>query len=217
AEDNPPVGETPGKSWRGLQDHNTCYQSCPNTPNWPSRLGHQNRKYQSLMVPNSEIVDCDLSNLTLSITRNLLIPFHTWTGCSFNWEVLRPFGYLIYSLIPKERRNFKLNPTVERGIMLGSENDFSSYCIFRLEERKVVRSSDHQVETGVTKETPKAPRDISSQVSTDNILSVDRRRNSVIVYLTKNAVEDIPASYIQTINSTNSSFWKKAIEKEVTN
>ncbi|KNZ59426.1 uncharacterized protein VP01_1733g4 [Puccinia sorghi] len=23
AEYNPPVGETPGKSWRGLQDHNT--------------------------------------------------------------------------------------------------------------------------------------------------------------------------------------------------
>ncbi|KNZ60199.1 hypothetical protein VP01_1597g1 [Puccinia sorghi] len=23
AEDNPPVGETPGKSWRGLQDHNS--------------------------------------------------------------------------------------------------------------------------------------------------------------------------------------------------
>ncbi|KNZ50325.1 hypothetical protein VP01_448g6 [Puccinia sorghi] len=37
-----------------------CYQSCPNTPNWHLRLDHPNRKYQSLMVPNSEIVDCDV-------------------------------------------------------------------------------------------------------------------------------------------------------------
>ncbi|KNZ50663.1 DEHA2D06061p protein, partial [Puccinia sorghi] len=124
----------------------------------------------------------------------------------------RPFGCLTYSLIPKERRNFKLNPTAERGIMLGYENNFSSYCIFKLEERNVVRvcdikfdkftfpgtteeeeiskifdapSCDHQVEKGGPEEIPKAPRDILSQISTDNILSVNRRGNSVIMPLTQ--------------------------------
>ncbi|KNZ61355.1 hypothetical protein VP01_1412g2 [Puccinia sorghi] len=36
AGDNPPVGETPGKSWRGLQDHsNSCWHLHPDkAPNW---------------------------------------------------------------------------------------------------------------------------------------------------------------------------------------
>ncbi|KNZ50343.1 hypothetical protein VP01_447g1, partial [Puccinia sorghi] len=42
-----------------IKSNSACYQLCPNTPNWHLRLGHPNQKYQSLMVPNSEIVDCD--------------------------------------------------------------------------------------------------------------------------------------------------------------
>ncbi|KNZ58804.1 hypothetical protein VP01_185g6 [Puccinia sorghi] len=49
-----------------------------------------------------------------------------WTGRSVNLNVLRPFGCLTYSLIPKEKQVFKLHPTAEKGIMLGYDNDFSS-------------------------------------------------------------------------------------------
>ncbi|KNZ50862.1 uncharacterized protein VP01_4201g2, partial [Puccinia sorghi] len=45
-----------------IKSNAACYQSCPNTPNWHSRLGHPNQKYQSLMVPNSEIFDCSMAN-----------------------------------------------------------------------------------------------------------------------------------------------------------
>ncbi|KAI7942739.1 hypothetical protein MJO28_012766 [Puccinia striiformis f. sp. tritici] len=65
----------------------------------------------------------------------------------------------------------------------------------------------------------KAPRDINSAISTDNILSVDRRGNTILAYLTESKIpeEDNPKSYIQALNSPNSSFWKKAIDKEITN
>ncbi|KNZ51102.1 uncharacterized protein VP01_4094g1 [Puccinia sorghi] len=72
-------------------------------------------------------------------------------------------------------------------------------------------------EENLNLESPKAPKDISSQISTDNILLVDRRGNSVIVYLVENADDNTPQSYIHTINSSSSSFWKKAIKKEISN
>ncbi|POW21890.1 hypothetical protein PSHT_01837 [Puccinia striiformis] len=220
-----------------------------------------------------------LSNLTPSATQNFTVPYTVWTGREANLEVLRPFGCSTYSLIPKEQRKFKLLPTGERGIMLGYENDFSSYRIYKPSSRKVFRIrnvrfdestfpglSGHAPEEddelldippenskkenpllhsdvpslqqqslntntgpeesgqlnsnrGEPSQPPKAPRDISSIISTDNILSVDRRGNSILVYLAETNVEeeDNPKSYIQAINSSNSSFWKKAIDKEISN
>ncbi|PLW15082.1 hypothetical protein PCASD_21521 [Puccinia coronata f. sp. avenae] len=209
-----------------------------------------------------------LCNLTPSRTRGMRIPYNVWTGKSVSLDVLRPFGCRTYSLIPKEKREFKLNPTAEPGIMLGYENDFSTYRIYKLNKKIVVRTSDVKFDESVfpglggnhniqpsddifdvsnhqepapntgqessnsTKPTAVpvadethdqsvptrvAPKDISSSISTDNILSVDRRGNSIIVYLTENVEDDTPKSYIQAINSANSSFWKKAIEKEVSN
>ena len=78
-------------------------------------------------------------------------------------------------------------------------------------------SVSHTTKNAVTSKPSKAPNDISSQISTDNILSVDRRGNSIIVYLTKNVECDTPKTYLQAFNSPNSSFWKKAIQKEVSN
>jgi hypothetical protein len=210
-----------------------------------------------------------LSNLTPSVTRKMSIPYEIWTGRKVNLDVLRPFGCLIYCLIPKKRRTFKLLPTGEKGLFLGYENDFSSYRVYKLNERKFVRVrnitfdessfpglKEHTDEdttdvfdfpsqtaptspedpatnqfllsnnTPISAESPnpdvsilatKAPKDISSEISTDNILNVDQRGNQVLVYLTENVKCDTPISYIQAINSENSTFWKKAIEKEITN
>ncbi|PLW49320.1 hypothetical protein PCASD_02649 [Puccinia coronata f. sp. avenae] len=210
-----------------------------------------------------------LSNLTPSNTRRMKVPYETWTGRKANLEALRPFGCRTYSLIPKEKREFKLDPTAEKGIMVGYENDFSTYRVYKIEEKRIVRGRNIKFEeetfpglTGIREENPnqdifevsnhlppsddqpslpadtapspehstvnissppsapKAPQDISSQISTDNILSVDRRGNSIIVYLTEiteNVANNTPKTYIQAINSPNSSFWKKAIEKEISN
>jgi hypothetical protein len=80
-----------------------------------------------------------LSNLNPSATRKMIIPYEIWTGRKANLDVLRPFGCLTYLLIPKERRTFKLFPTAEKGLLLGYKNDFSSYRIYKLNERKVVK------------------------------------------------------------------------------
>ncbi|KNZ60301.1 uncharacterized protein VP01_1576g3 [Puccinia sorghi] len=66
------------------------------------------------------------------------VPYQVWTGRSIDLNVLRPFGCLTYSLIPKERREFKLDPTAEKGIMLGYENDFSTYRVLKLKDKKIV-------------------------------------------------------------------------------
>jgi hypothetical protein len=58
---------------------------------------------------------------------------------------------------------------------------------------------------------------ISSSILTEDILFLDRQENSIIVYLTENFEDNTLKSYIQAINSANSTFWKKAIEKEVLN
>lgn len=147
----------------------------------------------------------------------------------------------------------------EKGIMLGYENNFTSYCILKLESKKVVwvrdvkfnmhvfpylkegnsskvlaeldvfnnvegRNPTNQsptsnadivseptnksnlvgsAEVASTRNKTRAPKIISSQISTDKILSVDRRGISVIVYLAKNVEKDTPVSYIQAINSSS--------------
>ncbi|KAI7951517.1 hypothetical protein MJO28_007201 [Puccinia striiformis f. sp. tritici] len=220
-----------------------------------------------------------LANFTPSATRKMKIPYEIWTGQSVNLDVLRPFGCGTFSLIPTEKRKFKLLPTAERGIMLGYENDFSSYRVYKPTDRKVYRIrnvkfdenifpglKEHipseeedllvmdepndeeqiklsQVESCKSSVTPEVHKDaagdqsevqptkastpapeklakhnISSDISTDNILSVNCRGNSILVYLTENVEDNTPKSYmIQAINSADSSFWKKAIDKEVSN
>ncbi|PLW27599.1 hypothetical protein PCASD_21002 [Puccinia coronata f. sp. avenae] len=205
-----------------------------------------------------------LSNLTPSSTRQMKIPYTTWTGRDASLDILRPFGSLAYMLIPKEQRTFKLFPTAEKGIMLGYENNFLSYHIYNLDEKRVVRDRnvkfDEDVFPGLKdtnqnsstsdvfdeiapnlsnlsdpssdapSKTPcetaplnaeptrvsRGPKEISSDISPDNILLVDRRGNAVVVYLTEQA-NNTPKSYVQAINSPASSFWKKAIEKEISN
>jgi hypothetical protein len=200
-----------------------------------------------------------LSNLTPSATRKMNIPYKIWKGSKANLDVLQPFGCLTYLLIPKEQRTFKLFPTAEKGLFLGYENNFSSYRVYKLEDRKVVRvcnitfdefnfpglkdqedadisdvfdtppqtivvfsntiqnqeSENAGIPTGSDSLSPsptisKAPRDISSEISTNNILNVNQRGNQFLVYLTKNAECDTPSSYIQAINSKHSYFWKKS-------
>ncbi|PLW04645.1 hypothetical protein PCASD_26527, partial [Puccinia coronata f. sp. avenae] len=179
-----------------------------------------------------------LSNLTPSSTRRMKIPYKIWT-----------------------------DPTAEKGIMVGYENDFSTYRVYKTDEQRIVQScnikfdedsfpglkdvreenpnqdifetanhrstseetptpvsesaispSDHPpVDANSSSSASKAPKNISSQISQDNILSVDRRGNSIIVYLTKNVESNTPKTYIQAINSPDSSFWKKAIQKELSN
>ncbi|KNZ55546.1 uncharacterized protein VP01_2653g5 [Puccinia sorghi] len=37
-----------------MNSFSSCYMSSPNSPNWHSRLGHPNPKYQEKMIPDSK-------------------------------------------------------------------------------------------------------------------------------------------------------------------
>lgn len=181
-------------------------------------------------------------------------------------EALKPFGCQCFTLIPPHKRGFKLNPTAQKGLFLGYENDFSSYKILipdskmtlvtrnlswnenifpgtqnwntegsedaGEEDEQLLRLFDvinpqlkdtslemtaSPIESAAISSEPLAPHNISSDISTDNILSVDRRGNAIVVYFTQINSEKEPKTYIQAINSPQSSFWKKAIEKEINN
>ncbi|KNZ58954.1 uncharacterized protein VP01_1827g4 [Puccinia sorghi] len=108
----------------------------PSKNSWSSKQRQKN-KQDVFFACLSPMVG--LSNLTPLKTRKMKIPYQIWTGQSVNLDVLRPFGCLTYLLIPKEHRVFKLNPTAEKGIMLGYENEFSSYWILKLEDKKIIR------------------------------------------------------------------------------
>ena len=190
------------------------------------------------------------------------ILYKVWTKRKANLEFLRPFGCLTYSLIPKERQTFKLNPTSEKGIMLGYKNNLSSYQIYKIVNKVAVRvqnvrfdksvfpglKTSKNEETKAKKESeifnfdqqtpslreecsytqneqsnsineeavtqiPKTPKEISSTISPENILTVYRQGNSIIAYLTENVSDNTPTSYVQAINSPDSLFWKEAIKK----
>ncbi|KNZ48080.1 hypothetical protein VP01_5929g1 [Puccinia sorghi] len=50
--------ELKSSHFEAMHTHSSCYHSSPDSPNWHARLGHPNPKYQALMVPTSETVDC---------------------------------------------------------------------------------------------------------------------------------------------------------------
>lgn len=68
----------------------------------------------------------EISNLSLSKTREISIPYEVWHNKKADLDLLRTFGFLVYALICKAQSSFKLNPTDEKELFLGYENDFST-------------------------------------------------------------------------------------------
>jgi hypothetical protein len=74
----------------------------------------------------------EICNALPSRSRNFLIPYETWYNRKFNYQKLKPFGFLAYYLKEKKFRYSKLAPTAEKGVFLGYLNDFSTYKIINL-------------------------------------------------------------------------------------
>ena len=80
---------------------------------------------------------------------------------------------------------------------------------------------NNQIETEVnqninTENDDRAPQEISSRISTDNILNYDRRGNIININLAESYFIE-PKYFHQAINSPESEKWKEAIEKELDN
>jgi len=81
----------------------------------------------------------DLSNILPSKTGDG-IPYEIWHGKKPQLDNIRPFGCLVYVYSQKDTRS-KLQPTSEKGILLGFVNDFTSYKILKLSNKSAVHST----------------------------------------------------------------------------
>ncbi|KAI7960442.1 hypothetical protein MJO29_005510 [Puccinia striiformis f. sp. tritici] len=82
-----------------------------------------------------------------------------------------------------EQRKFKLLPTAERGIMLGYENDFSSYRIYKPSSRKAFRirnvKFDETIFPGLKDHDPNPEEDVFETEETNDNVEVNAPVNSV--------------------------------------
>ncbi|MBW0536053.1 hypothetical protein O181_075768, partial [Austropuccinia psidii MF-1] len=81
-----------------------------------------------------------LSNLITTPSRFNLSPYSLWTGNPPRIKKLRVFGFCAVVSIPRSHQDWKLGPAGETGVLLGYENDNSSYRVLRLSDRKVLIS-----------------------------------------------------------------------------
>ncbi|MBW0557472.1 hypothetical protein O181_097187 [Austropuccinia psidii MF-1] len=81
-----------------------------------------------------------LWNLIPTPSRHNLSPYALWKGVSPRIKRLCIFGCRAIISIPKSHCDWKLGPTGSEGILLGYENDNTSYRILRLSGKKVVIS-----------------------------------------------------------------------------
>ncbi|MBW0523127.1 hypothetical protein O181_062842 [Austropuccinia psidii MF-1] len=79
-----------------------------------------------------------LCNIVPTPSRHNLSPYALWRGFPPCIKRLRTFGCQATISIPKHHREWKLAPAAEEGILLGYENDNSSYRILRVRDKKVV-------------------------------------------------------------------------------
>ncbi|MBW0535465.1 hypothetical protein O181_075180 [Austropuccinia psidii MF-1] len=79
-----------------------------------------------------------LSNLVPTPSRDNLSPFSLWSSKPSRIKRLRTFGCKAFILIHKNKREWKLSPTSEEGILLGFVNDNSAYKILRLRDKAVI-------------------------------------------------------------------------------
>ncbi|MBW0536664.1 hypothetical protein O181_076379 [Austropuccinia psidii MF-1] len=81
-----------------------------------------------------------LCNLVPTPSRNNRSPYSLWKNAPPRIKKLRVFGCRAVVLIPKHHRDWKLGPVGREGIMLGYENDNTSYRILCLSDKRIMIS-----------------------------------------------------------------------------
>ncbi|MBW0529849.1 hypothetical protein O181_069564 [Austropuccinia psidii MF-1] len=81
-----------------------------------------------------------LCNLIPTPSRHNLCPYSVWKGVPPQIKKLRVFGCRAVVSLTKTHCEWKLSPTGIEGILLGYENDNTSYWVLRLSDRKVIIS-----------------------------------------------------------------------------
>ncbi|MBW0549853.1 hypothetical protein O181_089568 [Austropuccinia psidii MF-1] len=74
----------------------------------------------------------------LDKARDNLSPFSLWSSTPSPIKRLKTFGCQAFILVHKNKREWKLSPTSEEGILLGFVNDNSAYKFLRLRDKAVI-------------------------------------------------------------------------------
>ncbi|MBW0531847.1 hypothetical protein O181_071562 [Austropuccinia psidii MF-1] len=82
-----------------------------------------------------------LSNVAPTPSRDNLSPYSIWSSKPSRIKRLKTFGCKAFILVHKNKREWKLSPRSEEGILLGFVNDNSAYRILRLRDKVVVITS----------------------------------------------------------------------------
>lgn len=102
---------------------------------------------QELLGGSSQHSSVSIQPDSICISKNRP-PYNLWTKKAPGIKNRRVFGCKAYISVPKHRREWKLGPTGDEGILLGYENETSSYRILRLRDKKVVITRWDNLEIG---------------------------------------------------------------------
>ncbi|MBW0521727.1 hypothetical protein O181_061442 [Austropuccinia psidii MF-1] len=78
-----------------------------------------------------------LLNLSPNQSTDNTLPHQPWTGSAPRIQLLKTFGCQAFITLPQLHCSWKLGPLAIEGILLGYDNDNTSYCILRLNDLKV--------------------------------------------------------------------------------
>jgi hypothetical protein len=79
-----------------------------------------------------------ITNCLPSLGRGTLSPLEQMFKVKPNLNFFKPFGCRAWVVKPKENCNTKLGPLPWEGILIGYENDYSSYRILRTEDKQII-------------------------------------------------------------------------------
>ncbi|MBW0492432.1 hypothetical protein O181_032147 [Austropuccinia psidii MF-1] len=78
-----------------------------------------------------------LCNIVPTPSRHNLCPYVLWRGLPTRIKLLQTFGCQAIIAVPKHHREWKLAPAAKEGILLGYENNNTSYQILCIRDKKV--------------------------------------------------------------------------------
>jgi transposase InsO family protein len=95
-----------------------------------------------------------------------------YTSTRLDVSHLRIFGSVCYCHVPSEKRT-KLDPTGEKGILVGYSEVYKAYCIFVPTRRRIVVSRDVQFEERALRRSRNMPAHVEDQQGQDSWQNIE--------------------------------------------
>jgi transposase InsO family protein len=83
-----------------------------------------------------------VTNCLPSLGRSRMPPIEQMFGKQPNFSVFKPFGCKVWSIKPQACRDFKFGVIAWDGILIGYSNDYSSYRIVRVDNKRIIETQN---------------------------------------------------------------------------